>query len=645
MFAGRLDTGPSTGRFRLRGAAIVLCALALGFPLAAVQLVPTARLAQLAGPQGEFKYLSDFASPPFHLVNYVAPGLFHRSPLWRPLVWDPFHAMPEEHLTYVGLLPFFLACMTAVREWRRDASARLLTFLAVATLVLGLGPYVPGFRYLIMVPGFSFFRAPSRWSVAAALALALLAGKGIDRWGEWFRPGRSLRRLTVGAVCWVIGTLGLIELALLSTGVPGWPEVAGGFQRVFSALPWPGEPSFATVLAQARRPLADPRIASALSQTILLKKSLGERVFTEQRLHIYSRELGEAVPLFVLVLVLAVMSDKGALAPFRVKRAILVLTFLDLWVLGRHRLVDVAPWKPLVEQSPLLASLAHEPRGTRIADRRLRNLPMRVGLAPISAYHTLDLPVVGSLTALAMGSPADARIGGEVQAALRATGSGVRLFDPVENREDELLRRPSIGREMIDDPVAARLIFDASWVAEQGPWARKFAIWRPKAPPARAWFLPGIDANEDAIVDDWSGDPGHILRVLKDATPLEARSRTPEDWTIPIDAAEPGWVIVAQVADPQWKAYAIDPDGSSETERVIRPAFRKGTESTGWQAIKISAAGRWTVRLEYEAQDVLTGLTISVIACTCWLIAMLRAGFEMWRGAARAGAQPDGGIR
>ena len=77
-------------------------------------------------PRRDFEYLSGFASPPFHLVNYVAPGLFHRSPLWRPLVWDPFHAMPEEHLAYVGLVPLFLACMTMVREWRRDPGVRLL---------------------------------------------------------------------------------------------------------------------------------------------------------------------------------------------------------------------------------------------------------------------------------------------------------------------------------------------------------------------------------------------------------------------------------------------------------------------------------------------------------------------------------------
>ena len=94
------------------------------------------------------------------------------------------------------------------------------------TLVLSLGPYVPGFRSLIMLPGFSFFRRPSRWSLATALALALLAGKGFDRWLEWPRPALA-RRLSLTALVWVLAMVGLIELALLSTSRPGWPTVAG----------------------------------------------------------------------------------------------------------------------------------------------------------------------------------------------------------------------------------------------------------------------------------------------------------------------------------------------------------------------------------------------------------------------------------
>ena len=46
------------------------------------------------------------------------------------------------------------------------------------------------------------------------------------------------------------------------------------------------------------------------------------------------------------------MSDKGWLAAASVRRALLLFTFLDLWVLGRHRLVDVAPWRPLAGAEP-----------------------------------------------------------------------------------------------------------------------------------------------------------------------------------------------------------------------------------------------------------------------------------------------------
>ena len=67
----------------------------------------------------------------------------------------------------------------------------VLTALAAVTLLLSLGPYAPGFRYLITQAGFNFFRAPSRWSVATGLALVLLAGKGFDRWLVWAQPGRG----------------------------------------------------------------------------------------------------------------------------------------------------------------------------------------------------------------------------------------------------------------------------------------------------------------------------------------------------------------------------------------------------------------------------------------------------------------------
>ena len=243
----------------LRRAGVVLLAVAAVFPLAAIQLRPTARLAEMAGGQRDVKYLAEFAETPLHLVNLVAPGLFHRSPAWRPIVWDPLHTSPEECLAYLGLVPLFLAVMAMTREFRRDAAVRLLTVLALASLFLSLGPYVPGFPALSGVPGFSFFRAPARWTLATSLALAILAGKGFDRWREWPRPGRSLRRLTIVAALGILAVLGLLELAVRGTAQPGWPRVAGWFDATFKAMPWIGDPSFAEVMARARpSPRATP---------------------------------------------------------------------------------------------------------------------------------------------------------------------------------------------------------------------------------------------------------------------------------------------------------------------------------------------------------------------------------------------------
>ena len=164
---------------------------------------------------------------------------------------------------------------------------------------------MPGFRYLIMVPGFSFFRAPSRWSVATGAGAGVLAGKGFDRWPvEWQRPGRSLLRLAVVAVCWVGVTLVLIELAIHCTGKPGWPEVSMGLQRVFTALPWKGDPTFATVLAQARQTAEGPAHHAGTTRFVLPRKSHGDGSSRNSDRDIYLRELGEAAALVLLVLAL-----------------------------------------------------------------------------------------------------------------------------------------------------------------------------------------------------------------------------------------------------------------------------------------------------------------------------------------------------
>src|SRR5437764_11974250 len=127
------------------GAGVIVGALVAVAPLGAMQLWPTYRLARLAESRRDYEYLSGFAATPLHLISYVAPGLFHRSLLWRPLAWDPFRTSPEEHLGYVRLVPLFLSLRAIFYGFRRDLIVRALTLLALTTLWLSLGPNVPGF--------------------------------------------------------------------------------------------------------------------------------------------------------------------------------------------------------------------------------------------------------------------------------------------------------------------------------------------------------------------------------------------------------------------------------------------------------------------------------------------------------------------
>jgi hypothetical protein len=606
-----------------RGARAVWLPLTAVFPLAALQLWPTARLARLAASQRDFEYLSGFAATPLHLVNYVAPGLFHRSGLWRPLVWDPFHTSPEENLAYVGLVPLFLAGMTVVREFRRDAAVRLLAFLVIASLVLSLGPYAPGFRLLIAIPGFSFFRAPARWTVVTALGLALLAGKGFDRWQDWPRAARSLARLVIGALLWTSAVVAVLELALWCTSAPGRPEVARVFQKAFAAMPWSDDPGFDTVAAKARLPAADRWVPAGIAQSVFLQKGDSPASFVQKRGSVYVWELWETALLLAALGLAAVRSQAGGGRSDGIRLFFLAITFFDLWGLSRHRLLDVAPLRPLVEQSPVLARLAREPRGTRVLDAGMRNLTMLVGKAPVSAYRTLDLPAVGRLTDKAREAASRPPFDPLVREALRVTGTGLRVIDPVQNRTEAVLGQRGEPRDTISDPLLAGWLFGQSWVAAQRRWIRNFSIMRCDERPIRAWLIPR-GASDPPVFDDGSEDPGAILAVFKSAHPLEAESSCPENWTINVETDQPSWVIISQLADPQWQASWCDSRGKDAGPAEILQTFHKAGEAGGWQRVAVPGPGCWMLRLEYDAADAAYGLAISVIAWMGWLLGILK---------------------
>ena len=596
-----------------RGLVAVGLALAATVPLAAAQLGPTLALARLSAGERGFEYLSGFAASPVHLISHVAPGLFHRSPLWRPLAWDLFHTAPEEYLGYVGLVPLFLALRVGMAGWRRP-EVRALLLVGLTTLFLSLGPYMPGFRTLITWPGFSFFRAPARWNLATSLAMAILAGLGFDaaRRSGWAR--RSVAGFVLGAVLAVALVVGGIELALWAAVGSGWPEVAAAADRVLGASPWAGqagEQSFRGAMTAAFRPQDDLRVQAAQARLDGRALPPGGLILARERWTIYARELGgSALVLAGLALVGTLLAQR----PRSLAAALVVLTGADLIGQGRARPFDLGPVRSLVAQSPVLARAAAGGRGPRTLDPG-RNLFLVAGADAATAYRTLNLPAPGAWLATARGiDPADPR----TPEALRALGISARVLDPFESRSVAPgWHVGEWGRSsvVIRDPTLAGWLYGVDFArinrVEEFRWIEAAVT------PSRAWRVGDVPMIDRPLVDP--------LATLSRAEPLVWRSPWPErfevDWHAEPNLVGPTWVVISQTWDPEWTANWINPADQVRPARVVRTP-------EGWQAVAVPALppGDWTLRFEYGGRTARTGLVVSAVAWSGWIGIFLGVG-------------------
>lgn len=151
----------------------------LALVISAAQILPTLELTQLSIRSGGLGYLETvaFSLRPSLLLLALLP---------------PYAMAPEatfntpafaEYLAYLGISGLMLAALGALSPLPRHRSLRTpMIALALGGLLLALGGYTP--LYLVLykaVPGFGLFRVPARWLAWYALAMAILAGLGLDR--------------------------------------------------------------------------------------------------------------------------------------------------------------------------------------------------------------------------------------------------------------------------------------------------------------------------------------------------------------------------------------------------------------------------------------------------------------------------------
>lgn len=210
----RFDAEPF--RLAIRAAVGYGAAVLLAVLTAAVQLLPTAEyLAQSQRSAAvAYDYALTYSFWPWRLLSFLAPTIFG-----SPVSGDYWgYGNYWEDAVYIGLVPLLLALAVVIGVIRRrnraaaggDSSRALIIFLAVVILIaflFALGSNTPVYPWLYRnFPTFDMFQAPTRWTLAAEFALALLAGYGAQMWARPNGRGLYWTRLgAMGAVAVLIG--------------------------------------------------------------------------------------------------------------------------------------------------------------------------------------------------------------------------------------------------------------------------------------------------------------------------------------------------------------------------------------------------------------------------------------------------------
>jgi hypothetical protein len=154
-------------------------AIAGGLCLAAIQWIPLGEWALVSSRRGgvDYTFASAFALDPANLLSTVFPFFYRLS---DATTWWTLWQQWEIEL-YVGIPTLALVCVGLV--WARRNEVFYFGILGLVSLWIGMAEYAPLFnlhQVLWAVPGFSFLRAPARFSYLVVFASACLAAFGLQ---------------------------------------------------------------------------------------------------------------------------------------------------------------------------------------------------------------------------------------------------------------------------------------------------------------------------------------------------------------------------------------------------------------------------------------------------------------------------------
>lgn len=155
--------------------------VALGMGVGGAQLLPGLEMSQWSNRAGGLSYEEAVATsyPPGEIGEFVVPRLKGSS-----VFGDVYHGDWGERIVsdYIGFPVVLLAVGALFLAGRRRVHrAAFWAAVAVLSMAVAVGSHTPLYRVLFdWLPGFASFRSPGTFMCATSLALAVLAGMGLD---------------------------------------------------------------------------------------------------------------------------------------------------------------------------------------------------------------------------------------------------------------------------------------------------------------------------------------------------------------------------------------------------------------------------------------------------------------------------------
>jgi uncharacterized membrane protein YfhO len=190
-----------------------------------------------------------------------------------------------------------------------------------------------------------------------------------------------------------------------------------------------------------------------------------------------------------------------------------------------------------------------------------------------------------------------------------------------------------LSEQRIDDPNFVEVYRDAHIGAYQNLRAlpRTFVAPVARVASADAQPLDNRDPREAVYLET---DPGPQAHAGAGRGTSLVRSYHSGRVVLDVDADGPAWVVLADSWGPGWHASATAADGSTQDLEVFR-AY------SALRAVRVPAAGAWTVELWYWPGSVTLGIGATVAAALATLaVVLFRSNAWAWVGRRSVPSRP-----